>query len=99
MAPGVFESVHLAVQDCAAFLHAPVVTASEDTAVVHEDGADGDAALAQTLLRFLDGGLQKNVVHVSTLPAGARHARSPLRLEGKTPRAAASRGRACPTRR
>src|SRR5688500_1733191 len=99
MAPCVFERVHLAMQDGAAFLHAPIVTATEDAAVVHQDRADGDTAFAQTLLRFLDGGLKKDVVHVSTLPAAARHARSLPRSEGKTPRGAGSREPACPVRR
>ena len=42
---GIFEAIHLGVVDHAAILHAAVVSASDDLAVEHEHGADGNASL------------------------------------------------------
>ena len=51
---GVLECVHLAMQRGASALDAAIVTAPDDLALVHEHGADGDAAFAQAELRFFD---------------------------------------------
>ena len=60
---GVFEAVHLGVVDHAAILHAAIVSASDDLAVEHEHGADGNATLGRAQSRFIDGGLEKGVDH------------------------------------
>src|SRR5262245_41565647 len=46
---GIFERVHLAVQDSAATLNASIVAAADDFAVVDDDRADWDAAFGQSL--------------------------------------------------
>ncbi len=58
-AAGVLQGIHLPVEDGAASLHAAVVPPADDPAPVDEDGADWDAALGQTGLRFGDGRLQE----------------------------------------
>jgi hypothetical protein len=47
------------VQDDAALLHAPVVTAPDDRAAVHEHGADRNAAFRASALRFFEGRSEK----------------------------------------
>src|SRR5918999_892011 len=76
LAPRRLERVHLAVQHGAATLHAAVVPAPADAAVVHEHRADRDASLAQTALGFGDRGAHELVSHVAGLRHGAdsRHA-------------------------
>jgi hypothetical protein len=49
------------VQDRAAPLHAPVVAASDDAAVMHEHGSDRNAAFVESPLRFSDRGREKFV--------------------------------------
>src|SRR6185503_17986473 len=58
---GVLQGIHLAVEDGAAALHAPVVPPADDPALVNEDGADRHAPLGQPGLGFGDGGLQEFV--------------------------------------
>ena len=60
-AAGVFEGVHLAVEDGAALLDAAVVAPANDLSLMDEDRADGDAAFGQSLFGFGDGGIQKRV--------------------------------------
>src|ERR1041385_5103377 len=43
LAAGVFQRVHFSVQNTAAFLHATVVPTPNDSIVVHNHRADGDA--------------------------------------------------------
>src|SRR6266545_4309749 len=61
LAAGVFERIHLAMQHRAAVLHSAVVTATDDLALSNDDRADRNAALAQALLGFGDGGGQERV--------------------------------------
>lgn len=61
LAARVFEAVHLGVVDDAALLDALVVAASDDFAVAHEHGTDGDAASGEALFRLVNGGLQEGV--------------------------------------
>ena len=58
---GVFEAVHFAVMNDAAFLDALVMAASDYFAVKDQDGADGDAAFGEALPCFVDGGLKERV--------------------------------------
>src|SRR5437870_7860488 len=88
-AAGVLEGVHLAVQHDASALHAPVVAASEDATVVHKHRADGDPALGQTALGFLDCDSEE-FVHVCDLRARIAGPRPdyliPLTLAVRRPR-------------
>src|SRR6185503_6014547 len=83
LAAGVLERVHFSVQDRAAFLDAPIVSSSEDLPLPHDDRADRDPSLAQTLLGFLNRGGEK-------LIAGheARFARMPSYSQTFGPRGA-----------
>ena len=65
-ATGTFQRVHLAVQDDTASLHPPIATLPENVSVVHQHGADGNAALGQTELSFLDCSPQE-LVHDTIL--------------------------------
>jgi hypothetical protein len=62
VAAGVFEGVHLAVEDGTAALDAAVVASAEDGAAMHEHRSDGDAAFGESLLGFFDGGVHEWVV-------------------------------------
>jgi len=64
LASGVLQRIHLAVQDRAASLHAPVVAAADDAPGVNQHRADGDAAFAGAGLRFRDRRLHEFVGHV-----------------------------------
>src|SRR5262249_51424909 len=55
------ERVHLAVEHDAPALHAPIVSAPEDSAPMHEHGPDGDPALGQPALGLLDRRSEKLV--------------------------------------
>jgi hypothetical protein len=59
LAAGALERVHLAVQNGAALLDAPVVAASDDRGAVHEQGADRNAAFRLSALCFVDGRSEK----------------------------------------
>jgi len=73
LAASVLECVHFAVQDGTALLHATVVSAPDDDALVHDDRTDGNSALGQTQSRLVDRSLQERVPHI--------HGRSLLRFD------------------
>lgn len=53
-ASGVFEAIHFGVVDDAAVLHPAVVSASDDLAVEHKHGADGNSTLGQAFEGFFN---------------------------------------------
>src|SRR4030095_3828658 len=65
---GVFQSVHLTVEDSAAPLHAAIVPPPDDLTFIDEDGSDRDAALGQPSLR-LDNRRIEELVHGPSLLA------------------------------
>jgi len=65
LAAGIFQRVHFAVQDAAAFLHAPVVPAANDLIAMSDYRSDWDATFRESLPGFLDSGLKK-WIHVFT---------------------------------
>jgi hypothetical protein len=54
------------MQDAAAFLHATVMPAPNDLAVVDDHGAYGDTAFREPLFGFFNRGLEKWVVRIHT---------------------------------
>ena len=58
-AAGVFEAIHFAVMNDAAFLDALVAAAPDDFTVQHKDGADGYAAFGEAFFGFIDGSLEE----------------------------------------
>src|SRR5207245_1906279 len=52
----VLQSVHLAMQDGAAALHAAIVAAADDLAAMYDHRSDGNAALGNAGFGFGDGG-------------------------------------------
>ena len=58
---GVFQAVHLGVQDGAAVLHAAVVAAADDAAIDDQHRADRNTPLGQPLPGFVDRDLQEGV--------------------------------------
>ena len=78
LASGVLQCIHLAVQDRASPLHAPVVAAANDAPAVNQHRADRDAAFACARLRFRNRRLHEFIGHVSNLTcASAQRARKP----------------------
>ena len=53
--------------DDAAALDPLVSSATDDLAIAHQDGADGNASFARTESRFFDGGFEE-LVDAATLP-------------------------------
>ena len=62
-AAGVFEAIHLAVEDGAAPLDASVVAAADDFAVEDEYRADGNSAFGQTDLGFAERFIEEGIGH------------------------------------
>ena len=67
---GVFEAVHLGVQDRAAALDAAIVPAADDAAVDHQHRADRNPALGESQPGLFDRHFQKSI-HRSTPLAGS----------------------------
>jgi hypothetical protein len=60
------ERAHLSVQEGVAFLHAHVVPATDDPAVVNDHRADGDPPFGKTLNRLVNRSLKKWIPHLFT---------------------------------
>src|SRR5437868_7150679 len=58
LAAGIFQRVHFAVQNRAAFLYPPVMAASNDLPLMHNYRADRNAAFRQSLAGFFNCGLK-----------------------------------------
>ncbi|MOA51241.1 hypothetical protein D3C78_1743620 [compost metagenome] len=57
---GIFQGVHLAMQDGAAVLHPAIMAAANDLAIVHQHRADRNTPLLEPLAGFVYGGLQES---------------------------------------
>ena len=60
---GIFQGVHLAVQDDTAFLHTAIVAASDNFSVVDQDRADRNASFVSAQHGFFVRGPQKFICH------------------------------------
>lgn len=56
LAARVFESIHLAVENGAAFLNSSIVASADDFSVVDEDAPDGDSSFGESEAGFRNGG-------------------------------------------
>src|SRR6478736_6796031 len=68
---GPLQGIHFGVEDHAAGLLATVVPTTENAVIPDQDGADGDAAFAQALAGFVQGGLEE-LVHGRRYPVEDR---------------------------
>ena len=58
-AAGIFQGIHFGVEHDASLLHPAIVSSADDFSLMHEDRADRNASLAQSLFGFLDCGFQE----------------------------------------
>jgi len=69
VASGVLKSTHLAMEQGVTLLHAHVVSASDDFALMDDHGTDGDAAFGESLFGFINRRLKKWIAHTSSFLA------------------------------
>jgi hypothetical protein len=64
LAAGILESIHLSVQNGAAFLHSAIVAAADDFSGMHNHAADRYTAFSEALMCLCNGAAEKLVLEI-----------------------------------
>jgi len=73
LASGIFQGVHVTMQDGTAFLHATSVSSAKDSSLVNHYGSNGNTAFTQTQPCFFDGCFDELIVAGGLVRGHGRH--------------------------